>query len=354
MSPRIGISFPVTANSSFMFNAGRYAQNPTLHNLYRGTGIGTPLERSQTVQAFVTGAPGEVALLGNPRLPTEQTTLYEFGYVADLFDGRYGLSIILYNKDQSGLTGFRNGGYKPDGTPVYDPAATYGNIRPFYDVLLNLDYQTSRGIEFSLRRRLANYWGFDLRYSFAQVRTNAAPPDLEQQKQSEGDPPSRQEIRSTIDTPHVLNAVVNFGIGRQTPDIPLGSWLRFFSASAVVRISSGVPYTPQINFSGSQRLERNSGTSPTNFTVDLRASKDWQLSNMRFGIFMNMFNVFNAQNCLQVFPSTGRCDGGAITQARLTQVGGGAAAENTISQSWDRPDYISNPRSFNFGARVSF
>jgi outer membrane receptor protein involved in Fe transport len=351
LSPRIGISFPVTASSSFMFNAGRYAQNPTLHNLYRGTGIGTDLEGTRTVQAFVTGAPGEVALLGNPRLPTEQTTLYEFGYVADLFDGRYGLSVILYNKDQSGLTGFRNGGYKPDGTPVYDPAATYGSIRPFYDVLLNLDYQTSRGLEFSLRRRLANYWGFDLRYSFAQVRTNAAPPDLEQQKQSEGDPPSREEIRSTIDLPHVLNAVVNFGVGRETPDIPLGSWLRFFNASAVVRISSGVPYTPQIDFGGSLRLERNSGTSPTNFTVDLRASKDWQLSNMRFGIFMNVFNLFNAKNCLQVFPSTGRCDSGAITQRRAF---GTAAAENSLSTAWDRPDYVSNPRSFSFGARMSF
>jgi len=72
---------------------------------------------------------------------------------------------------------------------------------------------------------------------------------------------------------------------------------------------------------------------------------------MRFGIFMNVFNLFNTENCLQVFPSTGRCDGGAITQARAF---GYAAAENTMSQAWDRPDYVSSPRSFNFGARVSF
>jgi outer membrane receptor protein involved in Fe transport len=353
-SPRIGISFPVTASSSFMFNAGRYAQNPTLHSLYRGTGIGTQFEGTSTVQAFVSGVPGENPLLGNPRLPTEQTTLYEFGYVSDLFDGRYGLSVILYNKDQSGLTGFRAGGFRPDGTPVYDPAATYGAVRPFYDVLLNLDYQTARGFEISLRRRLANYWGFDLRYSFAQIRTNAAPPDLEQQKRNEGDPPSRTEIRSTIDLPHVFNGVLRFAVGRETPDIPLGSWLRYFNASAVIRVSSGIPYTPQVNFSGSQRLERNSGTSPTNYTVDLRLSKQWPLSNLRFGFFMNVFNLFNTENCQQVFPSTGRCDGGAITQSRLTQISGNANAENTISQAWDRPDYVARPRSINFGARVSF
>ncbi len=355
-SPRIGISFPVTANSSFLFNAGRYAQNPTLHSLYRGTGIGTEFEGTRTVQAFVSGVPGENPLLGNPRLPTERTTLYEFGYVSDLFDGRYGLSIILYNKDQSGLTGFRAGGFRPDGSPVYDPAATYGSVRPFYDVLLNLDYQTSRGIEVSLRRRLANYWGFDLRYSFAQVRTNAAPPDLEQQKRNEGDPPSREEIRSTIDLPHVFNGVLRFAVGNEAPDWPLGlgKVMRNFSSSAIIRVSSGIPYTPQVNFSGSQRLERNSGTSPTNYTVNLYASKEFPLSNMRFGVFMNVFNLLNTENCLQVFPSTGRCDGGAITQSRLTQISGGASAENTISQAWDRPDYVASPRRVNFGARVSF
>jgi outer membrane receptor protein involved in Fe transport len=350
LSPRIGVSFPVTASSSFLFNAGRHAQNPTLHSLYRGTGIGTEFEGTSTVQAFLSGI-NRNPLLGNPRLPTERTTLYEFGYVANLFDGRYGLSLTLYNKDQSGLTGLRAGGFRPDDTPVYDPAATYGNVRPSYDVLLNLDYQTSRGIEFSLRRRPANYWGFDLRYSFAQVRTNAAPPDLEQQKRQEGDPLSREEIRSFMDLPHILNGVLNFRVGRETPNIPLGSWLRFFSASAIIRISSGIPYTPQVNFSGSQRLERNSGTSPTNYTVDLRLSKDWQLSNIRLGLFMNVFNLFNAENCLQVFPSTGRCDGGAITQAREFGI---AAAENTISQAWDRPDYVARPRSINVGARLSF
>jgi hypothetical protein len=66
---------------------------------------------------------------------------------------------------------------------------------------------------------------------------------------------------------------------------------------------------------------------------------------------MNVFNLFNAENCLQVFPSTGRCDGGAITQRRAF---GTAAAENSLSTAWDRPDYVSNPRSFSFGARMSF
>lgn len=353
-SPRIGISFPVTANSSVLFNFGRYAQNPTLHSLYRGTGIGTPLEGTPQAPAFVSGIPGQNPLIGNPRLPTEKTTLYELGYVADFFDGAYGLSLILFNKDQSGLTGIRSGGFRPDGTPVFDPAATYGGTRPFYNVLLNLDYQTARGVEVSLRRRLADYWGFDLRYSFSQIRTNAAPPDLEQQKRTEGDPAAREEIRSFIDQPHVFNGVFRFNVGQEAPDIPLGVLLKDFRSTLVARLASGLPYTPQLDFTGNQRLELNSGTSPTTFTLDLFMSKDWRQSNLTYGVFLNITNLLDAENCLQVFPSTGRCDTGAITQSRLTQISGAAGAENTISQTWDRPFMLASPRSINFGVRVSF
>lgn len=354
-SPRIGISFPVTANSSVMFNAGRYAQNPTLHSLYRSTGIGIEgVEGTPQAPGFVSDIPGLNPLIGNPRLPTEKTTLYELGYLADLFDGRYGLSLILFNKDQSGLTGIRAGGFRPDGTPVFDPAATYGSTRPFYDVLLNLDFQTVRGIEVSLRRRLANYWGFDLRYSYAQTRTNAAPPDLEQQKRTEGDPPAREEIRSFIDLPHVFNGVLRFAVGADAPEIPLGGLLRNINASLVARVASGLPFTPQLDFGGNQRLERNSGTSPTNFTMDLYMAKEFRQANLRYGVFLNITNLLNRKNCLQVFPSTGRCDSGAITAARLQQIAASAAGENTISQIWDRPDMVSRPRAVNFGVRVSF
>ena len=179
---------------------------------------------------------------------------------------------------------------------------------------------------------------------------------LEQQKRNEGDPPAREEIRSTIDLPHVFNGVLRFHVGQDTPELPLGlgSLLRNVSATAVVRVSSGVPYTPQVNFSGSQRLERNSGTSPTNMTVNLYFSKDWRMANLRYGLFFNVFNLFDRENCLQVYPSTGRCDSGAITHARLQQISAGPAAENTISQIWDRPFMVADPRSINAGLRVSF
>jgi hypothetical protein len=351
-SPRLGFSFPVTESSSVMFNVGRYAQNPTLHSLYRGTGIGTGVEGTPDAPIFVSTR-GVYPLLGNPRLPTEKTTLYEVGYLASLMDDAYGVSVVLFNKDQSGLTGIRQGGVRPDGSPVIDPGGTYGGaIRPLYDVLMNLDFQTSRGMEVSLRRRLHNYWAFDLRYSFAQIRTNAAPPDLEQQKQAEGDPLARTEIRSSIDVPHVLNGVLRLAVGNNTPGIPLGEWLRNTSLSVIARGASGLPYTPQIDFSGNQRLERNSGTAPFNFNVDAYAGKDWRQANMRYGVFVRGTNLFDRRNCLQVFPSTGRCDSGAITQARLLK--GGASATNTISQVWDRPQMVSNPRSFNAGIHVTF
>jgi outer membrane receptor protein involved in Fe transport len=351
-SPRLGVSVPVTENSSFFFNFGRYSQNPLLHNMYRGTGIGTPLEGTPQAARFFheTGS----ILIGNPQLVTEQTSSYEFGFLSELF-GNYALSAVLFNKDQLGLTGIRRGGVTEVGTPVFDPGANYNNSStPSYTVLLNLDYQTVRGLEVSLARRLGGYWGFDLRYSLSQMRTNAAPPDLEMLKQAQNDPPAYQEIRSEIDQAHVFNGVLRFAVGDDAPDIPLGNLLRNASASITLRAASGLPYTPELAYAVGD-AQRNSGTSPATFDVNLLVRKDWRVANLRYGAFVRVTNLLNRRNCLQVFPTTGDCEGGSGMAGRFDVIGGGSIAEtSTTADIWDRPDMVAAPRAINAGIRVTF
>lgn len=349
-SPRLGISFPVTASSSLFFNYGRFSQNPIIHNLYRMTGIGTEVEGTQDALNLVVNAI-RLPLVGNPHLVTEATSSYEIGYLSEIGDD-YSLSAILFTKDQFGLTGLRRGGVRPDGTRVFDVGNTYGESTFDYQVLLNLDYQTARGLELSLRRRLANYWAFDLRYSYQRVRTNAAAPELELQKREEQDDEVREEIRSEIDQPHVFNGTLRFRVGEEEPDIPLGSLLRNGTLSFIVRAASGLPYTPQLNFSGSDRLQRNSGTSPATFRVDMLANKNFQHGNMKYGVFLRVTNLLDNRNCIQVFASSGNCDSGQITRSRLRR--GGITSVFTISQAWDRADYLSGPRWVSAGVRVSF
>jgi outer membrane receptor protein involved in Fe transport len=370
-SPRIAMNFPLSATSSLYFNFGRFAQNPLYNNLYQNTNIGVDTTEGICGANDVkidpgTGQPTDecapivyntaytVSFLGNPNLLIERATQYEIGYAAEL--GRnMALTVAVFSKDQEGLSGVQPGGVDSAGNAVFDVGSTYGGSLLSYSVILNQDYQTVRGFEIGLRRRVSNFWGFNLNYSFSQATTNAPPPEVAfQSQEEEGDPASRQEIRSEIDQPHVFNATLTFLAGEETPNIPLGSLLRNASASLTLRASSGLPYTPTTDFTGfgDSQLERNSGRGPSRFQVDLFAAKDWRVGSLRYGAFLRVANLLDTRNCIQVYTTTGRCDAGTIDQSRSRQ--GNTVGEGTVSTFFNRPQYFGERRSVNAGLRVSF
>ncbi|MGD8699569.1 MAG: TonB-dependent receptor, partial [Gemmatimonadales bacterium] len=269
---------------------------------------------------------------------------YELGYLANLSDD-YALSVILFNKDQYGLTGVRTGG------GIQDIGATYGTSSPNYQVLVNEDFQTVRGVEVSLRRRLADYWAFELNYSYSQARTNAAPPEREfQSRAEEGDPTIRREVRSEIDIPHWFNGILTFMTGETAPV----SFLRHSSLSLSAQLRSGVPYTPteDIFGFGNNQLERNSGTGPAFNQVNLRAQKGVRFGGVVYSFFLLVNNLFDTKNCLQPYPTTGECESGARDQSRRRQ--GNTTGEGTTSTYFDRPHLFGTRREINFGVRLDF
>ncbi len=82
LSPRLGVSFPVTDNSKLYFNYGHFRQmlNPT--SLFE-------------VRRYFTGA---VFGIGNPNHPMPKTVAYELGFEQNLFD-QYKLSLAGYYRD---------------------------------------------------------------------------------------------------------------------------------------------------------------------------------------------------------------------------------------------------------------
>ncbi|HET7038356.1 MAG TPA: TonB-dependent receptor [Gemmatimonadales bacterium] len=370
-SPRIGVSFPLTERSTVFFNFGRYSQNPLYNNLFQNTGIGTTAGEEGGVCGEDDVVPGTtqchpiifsdiytVSFLGNPNLLIEKTTSYEMGFATELGDA-YALQVTAFSKDQFGLSGLRQGGRAPDGSRLFDVGATYGGQSQYnYYVIVNQDFQTVRGFEISLRRRLTNYWGFNINYTLTQSTTNASAPDQEFQRQAEeGDPSNLQEIRSQLDQPHSFNASLNFRAGPQ--DQPFGVGLldaivRNANASVTVQAASGLPYTPTLSFTGfgDQQLARNSGRAPARFNMNMQVGKNFNISNIRAGAFVRVANLLNTRNCIQVFPSTGRCDGGTPDQSRDRQ--GNTVGEGTFSTYFDRPQFYTSGREINAGLRFDF
>ncbi|MEJ7810431.1 MAG: TonB-dependent receptor [Gemmatimonadaceae bacterium] len=385
-SPRIGVQFPISTRSSFFVNYGVYTQNPIYNVMYQGTGIGRladsatlntvtrdSIARGQSLEGTPAGPNfrqdfGNVPVLGNPRLAIEKTTSYEVGFATEI--GRlYALTVTGFAKDQSGLSGFRRGGSRADGTPVLDPAATYdpgGNPTVAYNVFVNTDFQTVRGAELTFRRRLQHYWAFDIKYGYQQVITNAAPPELELQKQIELDVPVRREVRSEIDQPHLFTGVARFDWGAQPPKTRyLGGALRNAKLTFTTRVASGLPYTPCATFlcNTADRGERNAGTGPTTFALDMLAEKRWRAGGLSFGAFVQVNNLLDRKNCLQPYPTTGRCDAGSLNAVRSFatspfQNGGldpnAIASTGATTTQFDFPNLYGERRSILGGLRASF
>lgn len=354
ISPRVNVSFPVTEDARVFFNWGRIAQDPSYSRLYRMTGIGTPYEGTRDALEFVRQSYRASPMIGNPHLLPQRTTSYELGFNSVFGPGkRWTFQTTMYMRDQFGMTGIRPGGIDEMGRPVFDPGMTYGSTTYSYTTTMNTAFRTSRGLEFTLRRLQHEYWGMTLRYSTSQVRENQAPPELEyQRRMDEGDQPIMTEARSRLERPHSFSGSLTFRVGARTPDIPFGELLRQSSLSFTGSARSGAPFTPQLDLAGDQRLLRNAADAPWVMSVNMRAQKSFTHGQLQFGPYVDIRNLFNWEDCTQVFASTGRCDGGALTQQRVQY--GSAAAMGTLSQNWDFPEYRAPPRVINAGVQVNF
>ncbi len=361
-SPRVGVSFPLSERSSVFFNAGQYSQNPLYNNLYQNTGVGTtagPAGGNVCKSGQVKPGSAECyptifsdaytpAYIGNTNLLTEGTTSFEVGYAGEI-QQRYAVRVTLFSKDETGLTGIKRS------RSIQDVGNTYNTALPRYFVVVNQDYSTTRGFEVQFQRRVSNFWGYDINYSFSKSTTNASPPDRQQQSLAEGDSTQLREITSEIDQPQVFNASLLFRIDQETPKFRFAQYLKQTYLTMTARAASGLPYTPTTNFFGFGDQNQgaiNSGRGPATFQVDLLMGKDFRLSNTRYGVFARVANVFDRKNCLQVFVTTGRCDAGTIDQRRARN--GNAVGDNTASTYFNRPEYYGERRTINTGVRVNF
>ncbi|MCZ6632546.1 MAG: TonB-dependent receptor [bacterium] len=139
LSPRLGISFPVTADSKLFFNYGHFRQMLNPHNLFIINEVNT----------------GAVTEIGNPAHPMPRTINYELGFEQNLFD-KYLLRINGYykaNDDQASGVTYTN----------LDQSVNYALFEP-------LSYDDIRGFEITVRKRRGKWVGGFVNYTFLQTK----------------------------------------------------------------------------------------------------------------------------------------------------------------------------------------
>ena len=145
VSPRLGLSYPITDRIKFRFSYGHFYRDPDFSDLY-----------SSQLPAEEIARRGNV-IIGNPNLSPEKTIGYEMGFDAQLSDV-FEFDFTAFFKDVFDLSGVR---------PV--PA-----LPQSYTLYYNVEYARIKGFEATMSKALADYWSAKVSYTFTIAKGTAS------------------------------------------------------------------------------------------------------------------------------------------------------------------------------------
>ncbi|MCB0731765.1 MAG: TonB-dependent receptor [Ignavibacteriae bacterium] len=166
LSPRLGISHPISENTVLHFSYGHFFQRAPFGNYGEGTGGDAPLQDVSGIlnSYFVRSDDGSILPynLGNRNLKPRKTVAYELGI-------EHNLSGIVAD-----ITAF----YK-DITNNIRTVRVLMSDGSSYLTTGNSDYADAKGVEISLRKPLSGYWGGYLNYSWSTgIAGRSGDPDV--------------------------------------------------------------------------------------------------------------------------------------------------------------------------------
>ena len=303
LSPRVGISYPITDRGAIHFSYGHFSQIPTFEQLYDNSEFEV--------------WPGLSSMMGNAELKPQRTVIYEIGLQQQLSEN-IGIDITGFSKDTRHLLGM-------------EIINTY--TQDLYARYINRDYGNVKGITLALEKRRSNNIYASVDYTYQVAEGNASDPkqvfkDAKSNKESE-----IQIVTLDWDQTHTLN----FNITISQP----GNW----GLSVIGRLGSGLPYTPKIENVGA--TFENSERKQPQYSFDLKAQKEFKAMGTVYSVYVKAYNIFDRQNEKLVFSDTGRA--GYTIEPR-----GSVRGVNTLDEFRTRPDYYSEPRRVIFGVSIGF
>lgn len=314
LSPRVGISYPITDRGAIHFSYGHFFQVPPFDYLYRNPNFRIPLAGSFPELI------GNV--VGNANLEPQRTTMYEIGLQQELTPF-LGATVTAYYKDIRNLLGMQ---------------LHIKNNFKIFGQYINRDYGAVKGFTISLDKRFSDGYGATLDYTYQTANGNASNPNDDFNKQ-QASPPidiNKELVPLDWDRRHSLNFTFTAGV------------VDDFIGSFIARLGSGLPYTP--SFQNQRTGLENSDSRPMFFNADLYLTKYVNLFGYAFSVFLKVYNVFDNPAEINVFTDTGRA-GYSLELTRAQQAPRGA---NSLQEYFTRPDFYSSPRQVVIGTSLSF
>lgn len=317
LSPRLGVSFPITDRGVIHFSYGLFFQIPDFQRLYENPGY----------KLAVTGGSTNLGIIGNPDLKPEQTTSGELGVQQQLTDD-IAIDITGYFRDIRNLVGTLN-----------QINYVFGGSKIYYKYV-NTDFGFVRGIVVSVDKRFSSGVSASLDYTFQIAKGNASDPASAYNLRNSGVQAETQLIPLDWDQRHTVNVTLNY-VSHNS------DW----GASAVFRYGSGTPYTPLL-VTNLGTLIYNSGTKPSNTTLDIQCFKNFAVGPATLSLFLRINNVLDTKNPTQVFTDTGQPNW-SLDEQQLLRINPPRFV-SSIQDWYTRASNYSEPRRVELGTTISF
>jgi len=271
LSPRLGVSFPVTVNSKFYFNYGHFRQMLNPRNLF---GIEYRINNS-------------LISIGNPNQPLPKTVAYELGFEQNIAD-QFHLRLAGFYRDLS---------LQPRGVSYIslDDLVNYSRTEP-------LNYGDNRGFEVTLtKNRGAWVRGFVNFTYLVRKGGNFGYGQIDENRRAfreyTNSPAALSEFKPVPEPFGRVNleVLVPRNLGPQVAGgYPLGDWrINFLGEWRQGAPSTWDGDSFSINGTGRDPRIAYNVNWKDYYALDLRLSKNFQTAIGRAQFFVDVTNVFN-------------------------------------------------------------
>lgn len=296
LTPKLGITYAVTEQTTFNFGYNWYFKPPLLNDVLTNLGgdLTKVLQRGNQI-------------IGNGGLKAERAKEIVVGFNTQLTDV-FAFTVQGVYKD------FRNQAGLQRITSEFLPVG--------YTIYSDDQYGNYRALQFSAEKRMANNWGVRFNYTYSATRATSSS-SLENYAQLINIDPASEDVvlpltpfATVYDKPHVIQMILNAGYGAGEGPMLFGtSILQHFSANLTGVYESGVPYT-RVDIRGRQIGEFNADRYPDYFQTDATLSRSIpfvdlfgeSMSDMFLDLELEFTNLFNRTQPLRVFATTGQGD----------------------------------------------